>query len=83
MSKGVRFHKRSEMVLNSQPASWVVRRIWHAWAQGLLPAMEKPEQSIPPAKTKGRKSTPKAGVACSPCLESLSSRKLPFLEYVT
>lgn len=57
--------------LRTQPTSWVVRLILRAPVRGLLPVLEKPEQSTLPDKTKGRKSAPEPGLACPPCLECL------------
>lgn len=45
--------------------------ILHALVRGLPPAVERPEQSMLPAKTKGRKSASEPGVACPRCLEYL------------
>lgn len=45
--------------------------ILHALVWGLPPAVERPEQSMLPAKTKGRKSASEPGVACPRCLEYL------------
>lgn len=59
------------LVLNAQPASWVVRQIWRAWERGLPPQMEKPEHSMLQAKTEGKKCASEPGVTCLPCLEYL------------